>query len=388
MNVKQKTGGLAGVVVGKTAICTVGKAGWELTYRGYSIRELADRAGFEEIAHLLLYGELPDRDQLDAYRRRLTGLRALPDALKAILEALPAAAHPMDVLRTGCSAFGCIEPEGRLSDGRRVANRLLAAMPAVLLYWHHFHHRGQRIETQTDDPSLAGHFLWLLHGKQPDDLKRRAMDASLVLYAEHELAASTFAARIAASTRTDFHSAITSAVGTLRGPLHGGANEASLAFVQQFQTADAAEEGVLAALARKERIMGFGHPVYTTCDPRSDMIKSWAMRLADSADDRQLLSIAQRIEAVMQREKQLFPNLDFYAAMTYRFLGIPVPMFTPVFVCSRLAGWAAHVLEQRTDNKLLRPSAEYIGHEPRSCPPIDQRAPAAESVDADEEGDR
>ncbi|MDB6109681.1 MAG: 2-methylcitrate synthase/citrate synthase [Pedosphaera sp.] len=373
MSETKKSGGLAGVVAGQTAISTVGKEGVGLTYRGYSIDELAVEASFEEVAYLLIYGRLPERQELAGYRDRLRSMRGLSAALKSVLELLPAETNPMDVLRTGCSTLGCLEPEGKLRDAFQAADRLLASLPSMLLYWWHFSRDGQRLETQTDDASIAAQFLHLLKGKPADEMHVRALDASLILYAEHEFNASTFSARITASTLSDFHSAITSGIGTLRGPLHGGANEEAMALIERFKTPEEAEAGLMAMLARKELIMGFGHRVYKISDPRSGVIKNWARKLAVASGDARIYPISERIEAVMWREKMMFPNLDFYSAAAYHFCGIPTPLFTPLFVIVRTSGWAAHIMEQRENNRLIRPTADYFGPEPRPFVPIDKR---------------
>lgn len=365
--------GLEGVVAGETAISTVGKKGRGLTYRGYAINDLAEQATFEEVAHLLIHGKLPNREMLALFKNRLMSQRSLPAALKTVLEQLPASAHPMDVLRTGCSALGAIEPEAASSDQVRVAERLLASFPAMLLYWHHYQADGRRIATESAEESLAGHILALLHGKKPEDLQRRAVDVSLILYAEHEFNASTFSARVTASTLSDFYSAITSAIGTLRGPLHGGANEEAMRLISRFGSADEAEQGLLEMLARKEKIMGFGHRVYKEMDPRSPIIQDWSHKLSEAAGDMLLYQVSERIEKVMLREKRLFPNLDFYSASAYHLCGIPTTMFTPLFVFARIAGWSAHVIEQRAANRIFRPIAEYAGPEPMAYVPIDQR---------------
>jgi 2-methylcitrate synthase len=366
--------GLEGIVAGRTAICTVGKEGCGLTYRGYSIEDLAEHATFEEVAWLLLRGELPTQAQLEQYQQLLRGLRGLPAPLKTVLEQLPASTHPMDVLRTGCSTIGCLEPESSSQDPLEIADRLMAAFPSMLMYWHWFHQHGKRIETETDAETLAGHILQLLHGRPPSADHLRVMEVALILYAEHEFNASTFAARVVTSTLADFHSAITAAIGTLRGPLHGGANEAAFALIEQFATPEDAERGVLELLKQKSKIMGFGHRVYRTEDPRSTVIQRCAAELAKDQGDTRLYAVSERIDAVMRREKRLFTNLDFYSASAFHFLGIPTPFFTPVFVFSRISGWAAHVIEQRADNRLIRPMADYIGPAPRSFMPLARRS--------------
>ena len=360
-----KPTGLAGIVAGETAISTVGKEGVGLTYRGYSIEDLAEKATFEEVAFLLIYGNRPTAAELGEYRQKLKALRTLSAPLKTVLEQLPATAHPMDVLRTGCSALGTIEPEDESNDQWHVANRLLASFPSMLLYWFQFHKTGKRLNTETGSDDLASHFLELLHGKKPSELHARALDVGLILYSEHEFNASTFTCRTVASTLADFYSAVTAGIGALRGPLHGGANEAAMELIQQFETTDAAEAGLMELLKKKALVMGFGHRVYKHADPRSDIIKQWSKKLSAAGGDTRLYAISERIEAVMRREKGLFPNLDFYSATAFHFLGIPTAMFTPIFVIARISGWAAHIIEQRHNNRLIRPTADYIGPEPR-----------------------
>jgi len=368
-----KTAGLEGIIAGDTTIATVGKEGKGLTYRGYSIYDLAEQSTFEEVAYLLIYGRLPNQTDLNNYKKLLHRQRALPTALKTVLEQIPGNTHPMDVMRTGCSMLGTLESEGDGRDQIAVANRLTACFSSMLLYWHHFQQSGKRIETATDDDSAAGHFLHLLHGKKPDALHRRAIDVSLILYAEHEFNASTFTARTITSTLPDFYSAVTGAIGALRGPLHGGANEAAMELIQRFDSPDAAEKGILELIAAKKLIMGFGHRVYKISDPRSDVIKAWSKKLAEAHGDERLYPVSERIEQVMRREKKLFPNLDFYSASAYHLCGIPTPMFTPLFVVARITGWAAHIIEQRADNRLIRPNADYIGPDPRPYVSISNR---------------
>jgi 2-methylcitrate synthase len=370
----KKTGGLAGVTAGATALCTVGKEGAGLTYRGYDIYDLADNASFEEVAHLLLHGHLPTRAELDAYIAKLKTQRGLPGALKTVLEMVPADAHPMDVLRTAVSFLGNIEPEGNFSNQANVADRLLACLPSMLLYWHRYHVDGVRIDTETDDDSVAGHFLRLLHDTAPPELHRKSLDTTLILYAEHEFNASTFAARVITGTLSDMHSAVTGAIGALRGPLHGGANEAAMALIQKFDTPEEATAGVLGMLERKDLIMGFGHRVYTTSDPRNSVNKAMSKVLAEEAGDTRLYAVSEAVEKVMWDEKKLFANADFFAASVYHFMGIPTAMFTPIFVCARITGWAAHIMEQRADNRLIRPAADYVGPPLQAWVAIEDRA--------------
>jgi 2-methylcitrate synthase len=363
---KKLTGaGLRGQSAGETALCTVGKTGTGLTYRGYDISELADGATFEEVAHLILYGALPNPSQLDAYKARLRKLRALPKSVTDVLERVPKSAHPMDVMRTGCSFLGNVEPEGDFGRQHEVADRLLSALPAIINYWYRYSHDGVRIETDTDENSLAGHFLHLLHGKKPSDLHQRVMDVSLILYAEHEFNASTFTARVCASTLSDMHSCVTGAIGSLRGPLHGGANEAAMEMIEKFSSPQQAVDGIRGMLARKDKIMGFGHAIYSTSDPRNAIIKQWAEKLAKESGDKVLYPVSVAVEKTMWDEKKLFANADFFHASAYHFMGIPTKLFTPIFVCSRVSGWTAHVMEQRSNNRIIRPSADYIGPAPR-----------------------
>ncbi len=361
------------MTAGQTALCTVGKEGAGLTYRGYDIHDLADQASFEEVAYLLLHGHLPNPGELEEYVAKIVARRSLPDALKKVLEMIPPDTHPMDVLRTGVSFLGNMEPERDFRRQAEVADRLLACLPSMLLYWHRFHTDGKRIETATDDTSIAGHFLHLLHDEVPGELHRRCLDKTLILYAEHEFNASTFAGRVITGTLSDMHSAITGAIGALRGPLHGGANEAAMELIESFDSPAAATKGIHDMLAAKSLIMGFGHRVYTTSDPRNAVNKAMSRQLAEVAGDTTLYEISEAIEKVMWDEKKLFANADFYAATVYHFLGIPTCLFTPIFVCSRVTGWAAHVMEQRANNKLIRPAADYVGPGLQEWIPIDER---------------
>ena len=365
--------GLRGQSAGDTALCTVGKSGTGLTYRGYDITDLAENATFEEVAYLIFYGELPNQQQLDDYKQVLKNNRKLPDDLLGVLEAIPASAHPMDVMRTGCSMLGNLEPEGDFENQQNTANRLLGALPSIINYWYQYSHHQNRIETQTDEDSLAGHFLKTLLGESPSELHKRVMDISLILYAEHEFNASTFTARVCASTLSDMHSCVTGAIGSLRGPLHGGANEAAMEMIEQFSSVEDATQGIQGMLERKDKIMGFGHAIYRTSDPRNVIIKQWAEKLAAEVGDETLYPISCAVEKVMWDEKELFANADFFHASAYHFMGIPTKLFTPIFVCSRVSGWTAHVMEQRVNNRIIRPSADYVGPEPRVLVPLGER---------------
>ena len=365
--------GLRGQVAGKTALSTVGKSGSGLTYRGYDVSELADKCIFEEVAYLLLYGNLPNQTELDAYQAKLKTLRGLPQSLKDVLERIPAESHPMDVLRTGCSMLGNLETEMSFEEENDQADRMLAVFPSIINYWYRFTHDNVRIETETDDATIGGHFLHLLKGEKPNELHTKVMNVSLILYAEHEFNASTFTARVCASTLSDIHSCITGAIGSLRGPLHGGANEAAMDMIEGFSSPDEAEEEMMGMLARKDKIMGFGHAIYSESDPRNVVIKGWAEKLAADVGDEVLYPVSVRCEEVMWREKKLFCNADFFHASAYHFMGIPTKLFTPIFVCSRLTGWAAHVFEQRANNRIIRPSAEYTGEELRPVPDMNAR---------------
>ncbi len=373
------TRGLADIVAGESSICTVGKGGHGLTYRGYSIEDLASKASFEEVAYLLLYNKLPTQVELDQYCKKLITLRTLPDKLKTILETIPRDTHPMDVMRTACSMLGNLEPEtefsrdSAFSQQHAIADRLLALFPGILLYWHHFHTNSKRINIELNDSSFGEYFLHLLHGRKPDPFHSQALNVSMILYAEHEFNASTFAARVTASTLSDFYSSIVSAIGTLRGPLHGGANEAAMELILRFNNSNDVEPALKKALANKEKIMGFGHRVYKKSDPRSPIIKALSRKLSHSIQDKIIFPVSETIENVMWNEKKLFPNLDFYSASAYYFLKIPVYLYTPVFVCSRITGWAAHIFEQRANNALIRPTSAYTGPDQQPFIPIEQR---------------